>query len=1538
MSGSSDLQSLLASLKSCPPPSPAANGQSSQKSSKPSFDPNTFFQSQVSPALASPPITTSSALPRHNMASPMQTVGANGGNDRTQSLLSLLKFSQPSSAGNPPQQHQLQQGPSQSVSNSQTKHENDDDDGDDDDGKSARTSDLMSSLFGSQPTRTTRGGRNTASNPPTPRGLAENTNALTAGKTAEENSQDALLKLLQRSTSSISHQKPEDSREAPDTSFSFDGLPDANLASMKTENQPTKVVWEDSSARTASPIRMFGSNASREATPFDTPATTATKENKPIFTYTNPFEVLHASRNATSQPSGPQTGSSAVNNLFKGHQSNGDKRKPNDAAPPEQASTRRKLTPKGFLSSSASAERVNGRESVFAKLGSVVDQASQEAEKALMEVQIKQEKEDAGAEMDTLAEKLEETVIDAAIQVKKELDKEENQDALEEELSKPVAEAVKDIVNDVAAEAAPADSWETSDEPAEPAPREVPVYNFPLKPFVSITIMDLPPSEVGLREDGVMEISRFKKDFDQVDRTLASATSKYITYAFVKNGGMRVIRQDDGSDRQVFKSSGDRIFHVSLCTTALSAPPTDEQGVLGIGLSGAVYYATISKDGNDLFENDSLDTESLIFPPYPPGDENTMGGALKTRVKRSSRHPEFFAIGRGKSIHIIWPATARSTKYGVNGSNRTVDIEKLYKDRPLKITTGKAGKDFVFSEDDSLMASLDKTGKLRFWDIRKLINESNATALKVQAEDVNMPILSLATASPAEKSWPTSVLFVDKIRPFVKGTALRYILVGLKQNHTLQLWDIGLGKVVQELNFPHDTETDGICSVAYHPNSGIIVVGHPTRNSIFFLHLSAPRYTLQPMSQATYLERIAIKDPDLPKPEATAVISGMREMSFASKGHLRSINLLPVHKPTDAPKEASDAHPLFELYVVHSRGVTCLAIKKEDLGWGPDSKVLHAVDNTVEMGIIKLEKLGLAGSVEEADVNGIAETPQPSKASKKKATKGAADPIPEAPNVKEKLEQFPPIPTTAADSDVPNGVKACDEGHPLSGATPSEKDKKKKKKAGASASLAPSGKGPDPFKSPSRSLSPSKPPTTATDLSTQKLLPTIIDSMAAQPPRAPYTSTSPATATENTSAAMSGDGLEKEIKKLESSVLGEFNKQLDKLYRRLEDDRQVQDAAGSSRQEAVLRLVSASLSTNVENALNRIIGQHMQQVVLPAITNVTAQAIHAQVGETLARILHGLIPHEIGTQLPVAISTAMQNPTHVRSLTENLSKRIVPTMEAHFSELMRTTISPTFQKLAVSAAEQAIGEIEGRIGAKFQQYEIDRQDDAAKMDKLQGSMQGMLEMMAHMTEGQIAFQDKILQDRSSLVQLAESGSRASSRAATVFRSTPLPSRQVSSAQPSPIAPPPKKKSAEEMEIEEIRNLMDTNKYEEGSIRWLQSKRSVELFDEVFVNYTPDYLRHEVSPLVAFSVGVTVANSFENNAQARLDWIYTSLDTVDIRVSPISLSCHDVIANLIHLLTVLVSFAGCGNDEPFGTRACPTKLFDYETRAIVQRKS
>jgi hypothetical protein len=1392
-------------------------------------------------------------LPGSNTASPFQGQTSSG-SDQAQNLLNLLRFSQPSAEGGAQQLGQLGQTGSADITSQATPYEH----------ENSEAELVKGSVMPSA--REERGSRILPSVT-----QAQEAPTTQAPSVTEENPQEALLRLLNRSRPNISQSNQTEINEQRSVERPIEDQATQGPVSTQAERNPPVTAQQQ---RQNSPFRMPNSHQSRGSTPFEVPPTESPqvqKEQKPVFTHTNPFEALNASRALSVKPPGSQsrTSSPAVGIRETNTNvplSNGDKRQSNDDSP-EPASVRRKLTPKGRVRSPQPIQQDATAQNLNKQANAVTNDPKME-QNVLSEItKTSHESEKSKPAPFNRPDNNGDTARQLSASDTKMTD--QHREVPGNENHGPAGQVRKGIVRDD-------DVWESADDSPtkEDNKRVVPVYNFPLKPFVSIDIKPSPPSGVGLRNDGVMDISRYKKEFDQLDRSLAAASSAYIVYALVKSGGIRIIRQEDGSDRQVFKNPHDRIFNVAICSTASSWTPSEYQAVLGVGVSGSVYYATISKQGKDLFEDDILDTESLIFPPFPLGDENTSGGVLKTRAKKSCRHPEFFAIGRGKSINIVWPATAMSSKYGVNGSARKVDVEKLYNNRSLKITTGKAGKDFAFSEDDTLIVSLDKTGRLRFWDIRPLVEESNATASKVAPIDVRVPLLTLVPASSPGKSWPTSVLFIDKLRPYSKVAALRYVLVGLKQNHTLQLWDIGLSKAVQELNFPHETETDAICSVCYHPNSGIIVVGHPTRNSIYFIHLSAPRYALAPMTQAAYLERLAINDPDLPKPDSTACMSGIREISFAAKGQLRSVELLPIHKSPEMTQEVADSLPLFELYVVHSRGVTCLNIRKEDLGWDAESKVLHPI-KAAEEGLISMKDLRLTTVINEPVEPLISpeDAHQPTKVGKKKSTKKTAEMTNEGEDISANAE-----PETSAAAPVmarerqPNGAKA----DPLMRIeTPPEKEaKKSKKKTGASNTpVAPDLKV-TPAPSP-RNISPSKQPSTATSQGPEASTASTMDASNNQARASTQNATSAAQGeADRVTVGISGNWLDKELKKIEKAVAGEFRKELADLYQHIQNDRNVQDAAAVARQEAVLRLISTTLSTNIEKSLGRIILTQMQQVVVPSITGVTVQAVSAQVGEAIARVLHQLVPHELGTQLPVAISTAMQNPQISRVISETVSQKVASQVEGHMSDLLRNTITPSFKNLASSVAEQAAVEIENRLGAQIQQIQTDRAADSAKIDSLHQVLNGIAETLQAMSATQVEFQKQILRDR----QLAQlSGIAATSG-----------SRQVSTARqlPAPIAPPTptKPQNEDEVEDEEIAKLMNHGKYEEASIRWLQSSKPIELFDKLFVRFTPDYLATDVSPLVAFSVGITVGNSLSTNTARRLDWINAAFEAVDLRVS------------------------------------------------------
>lgn len=1392
MSTPNDLQALLASIRPRPSPSnvsgadqdppsapyppqyPAAAGfpqQHQQHQHQQAYDPYAHLRHQAGyrhPSVSTihSPSPLNHNTPPHrgsDILSPnVPTPQDHPQPDRAVNLLSLLKSNQGGGGAAPPVQQQSPVMPVQPQDHQET--------GPGDEAPTASharnisASDLVASLFG--------GGRQAAVHPGMPVGAPyEQQPELVAGvkespSSATPNSEkEMLLRLLNRSKSG----------------------PEMSEGAVKSSSQSPAFI---SPAKSPVPEPfMSGARPMEEALlsgkPDTVPVSNAPKAFTPkesLFTYVNPFEQLAAAspRDRTPQPSKSRSGSPAVE-LMKNQKLNvGAKMEP----PADTAKPVEPPRPDERSQSPILAEEQ--KEAINEVVGQMVDKIGREIDGAVGKpaeekpaappVTVAQQ-ESTQEVLSSIAGNLRET----ATETKQESTDEMGEEFVKEEIVTTTATtAPKETPRKENGDTLP-DNWESSAEDgvAKEEDRMIRVHNFPLKPFISIIVRANSGKLSTLRDNGIMDIARLKKEFDQLDRSLTSATSDYIVYALAKNGGMRIIRQDDGSDKQVFRSTRDRVFTVALSTSQSTGGSSEEQAILGIGVSGTVYWALICRPEKDLFELDALESESLVFPPFPASDENTSGGQLKTRAKRSSRHPSFFAIGRGKNIYVISPHAAMDASYGVSGAQRTVNTEKFFKERALKISTGKAGKDFMFSDDDTVIASLDKTGRLRFWDIRDVVNNPAFFTSGSTPGEVRVPLSTFVTGSPAEKSWPTSVLFIDKMRPYVRSMALRYVLVGLKQNHTLQLWDIGLGKAVQELKFPHENESDAICSVAYHAGSGIIVVGHPTRNSIYFAHLSAPRYVLPPMSQASYIKRASEKDTSLPKPESTACMSGIREVSFASKGQLRSLDLLPINKGGDKRGLDEDSG-LFELYVMHSRGVTCLNIRKEDLGWSADNRIVHPVD-ALKDGFIEIHDLETFPSsvVDEPSVNGdTASIPTklaPKEVGKKAseiAAEAAAGPprtqSPAKPALKKREEPVEPAAAAAA-----------------ANANGAEKTEKKKKKKGAAAggeaaprvkeapSVAFTGEGAPREQPNENELPPS--------YSTVSLAPGVLPS-----------------------GAGGNDFWNKHMETLQNGVSSEFNKSLGReiegLYSRFDEERRKWDTASAAKQDQVLRLVSSTLSDNVEKNLARIVSSSIQSEVVPALTGVTSAAVGTQLNEVVAQQLAGVIPREVRQAVPEAVGRVVQQPDVMKVMSEAVAQKLGSHVENEVSKALHNTINPAVKNLTLRAAEKIGTDMEKQVQLQMKQHEVQRHDDSAKIDQLTTLVRGLSDTVAAMAATQTGFQNEVL--RLNHILNSRPGETHSGRTSVA-------------GVPSVLS---ETRTAEDMELTEVAQLMSQGRYEEGSVK------------------------------------------------------------------------------------------------------------------------
>ncbi|KAK5111791.1 hypothetical protein LTR62_004711 [Meristemomyces frigidus] len=958
-------------------------------------------------------------------------------------------------------------------------------------------------------------------------------------------------------------------------------------------------------------------------------------------------------------------------------------------------------------------------------------------------------------------------------------------------------------------------SWESAEDSANERSMKqefkVQVYNFPMKPFVSITI-NAKSSPIPVRQEEFMVIAQLKKEFDQMDRSLVTASQSHIMYAQTAskkdNAGFRIIRQDTGDHKQVFRSSGERVFNVQLCTSA-----GDVETVLGTGVNGSVFWTSLAKSHPELFSGDDIQSQGLIMPAVATPEENTSGSPVKTRAKCSSRSTELFALARSKNISIVAPETAKDKSY-CDQKTRIVDSEKYFADHGLRINTGKAGKDFAFSEDDTVIASLDKSGVVKFWDIKQLVarakDVSQPKHAPIELKDPIWTVTAVTSDSKAaDKPSVSSIMLLDKERPHSRAIALRYMLIGFKQNHILQLWDLGLGKAVQELRLPHEKDSDGFVSINYHPKTGIIALGHPTRNTIYLVHLSAPKYNIPLMDQARYVTHLASRDASIPKPESTAIMSGLREFSFAKVGQLRSIDMLKTPVDNGTEKGTMD-ETLFELYVMHSKGVVGVPIKRVDLGWDEHSKMTHPVD-AVQAGVITVEELKMPTTTKETTA---AVPTEPPVTPAKKEMKKAENSKPPAVEPAEPLS----APTVTAPAPVPavNGTQHAPKVH-----------------------LAHSMQIPEaPSETNPMLITPAALAHAAGEIKAPK----------SEPVAAPKSSfPAPLAASKD----IQGSALDSEA----------MSKHFISLYQRLDADKRVSEASGAAKQDAMLRLVSATLTENVEQSLQRIITANITEKVVPALVASVSQSIDRKLTELLPNQLKSITAREMKAGLPSALQAALKDQQVARAISEGTATKV----QQQVSSLLQQSLP----NMASQASSKMVADLEKRTFDRIHQGDKEIVQHKQKIEELSELVRSLSTTIQAMADSQSAFQEQILK-----LQRERKDETASSPVHKSATST-------STAAPPSTATIDPRKELEDREVREITQLLVSSDYEAATIAWLQSANQAQLFDNLFVRVNPQYLQ-QVSPLVALSVSAAITATLDSHVSERLEWLRSVLDHVDVR--------------------------------------------------------
>ncbi|KFY21447.1 hypothetical protein V493_07394 [Pseudogymnoascus sp. VKM F-4281 (FW-2241)] len=1427
----------------------------------------------VSSAMPTPPIYNNQ--PPHHPSAVMSPVSDTGSSrpmavlneasasnaDRTANLLNLLKFSQP--AASSPTNAKPISPPPVSLHQTQPAAEN------------RGTADLLATLMGSV-------------------GTQENKRVPSAPQTQFT-------------------REPTSASEIPDTPA------DTQAYLLQLLNRPKPAQTDNTPVITPAKVKgSFGENAGAEkvvttkAVIYTTPATKETlsddvspttqpkaaqeptKNTKTLFNYVNPFEQLAASspRNRTPAPAAAAqqaTTKAPVQILKPPRHTTGEtldqKRKEHDQSPsvPSPAHAKRKLGPEAppTIPGSSDAQKAFGigstkqpKETVAQALNEAGNKADKEVGEALARAANDASKSrvtddavaaKAAAAVDESVDKL------ASLIEKKDFLKDGRTEAQDAVTSTSVRSVVSNAGQDSVV-----DSWESADADAatlntadqKESGKNIKIYNFPLKPWVAITLRsDSNVDRPTFDPESAMAIARLRKVFDQNDRTLVTATNNFIVFAMSKNGGIRIIRQDSGRDRKIFDETRDQVFNVSASTSNRDGT----EAVIGTGCSGTVYWAAVKDSGGDKIEEFNAKTSFALPPIQSPGDENP-GGVLKTRARKSSVHPEFFAVGRGKSIHIIFPYLITGGGFIQPGADRFVDVDKYLSQRTLKIDTGKAAKDFTFSQDDTTVVSLDKAGRVKFWDVRGLTSENQP---KNQSIETKEPLMTLITTPATEKSWPTSVIFVDKVRPYLKGCALRYLIVGMKQNHTLQLWDLALGKPVQELHLPHDKESDAACSVVYHAATGVIVVGHPTRNSIYFIHVSAPKYNLpKSLTQSEFIEKLVKKDTTLPSPESTAVMSGIREYLFSesletkegsdkrARGDLRSLDIL---QPAAPPNPAKPDTTLFELYAMHSTGVTCISVKPETLGWDSNNRAVNPA-SAVDEGLITVSELKPIESPapkESVSSPSASTTTTPSAKITPKAPTMAKETGRKAAVANNHAEQPAAAPGTPAKK-AEQAQNLTNGGQETSGTEKAEKKKKRKAAAAAARQL---------------------------DAVSES------SSAASKAAQAIANGTSDAVV-----GVVSQEQINKALKTVDASISDmtrQLNSSIDKIYQSFDTDKTAQVAAAEEKQVALLRLVSSTLGENVDKTLGSIVETNTKKILLPALTDSVSKAVsknvHDHMSAKLGVLVQASVSKEVQAVLPGTLGKALEKPDFLRnlsrsmtdsisgtlavSLTESISSAVVQKVafkvEENFAKVMKNEIVPSFNALAARTAQKSAVDIQRTVSERINNLERQRQADSDEISKLSKVIEGLTEMISTMASAQEGFQAAVLKSNNSAAQPNSDQATESQRS---IPEVPVTSR----SQESPVSNFEQFDTDNQLyehSLQSIGHLMSDGEFETAMMTWIKlnnSKVMQDIFDNYFSKYDPGFMR-EVSPILSLSTAATISQRFDSpSLMERIQWLETIL--------------------------------------------------------------
>ncbi|RIB01814.1 hypothetical protein C2G38_2050571 [Gigaspora rosea] len=309
----------------------------------------------------------------------------------------------------------------------------------------------------------------------------------------------------------------------------------------------------------------------------------------------------------------------------------------------------------------------------------------------------------------------------------------------------------------------------------------------------------------------------------------------------------------------------------------------------------------------------------------------------------------------------------------------------------------------------------------------------------------------------------------------------------------------------------------------------------------------------------------------------------------------------------------------------------------------------------------------------------------------------------------------------------------------------------------------------------------------------------------------------------------------KEIKKMEDNVTNKLGKMISKelekqcmffffffffesnRIQKIEDERIAHQAAETSRQEAILKIVSQTLSTNTTKLLESTIRNEVQTSVLPTLSKMVTTAVDKHAHKGMVDAVNKNIPAAIEKSVADNVQRVLAKTPVIESIAKGVSKSIRPVIEETFRENFTTVLIPSYQKATNAMFEQITATFEAGLqdiahkSAQVSSYSnMGSVGDQNALARLQASLE-------HLTLSIQQLQQLHLQvnPQSNLTRHVEQQVLAS-------HELPLILRLCSNVSPKTVFPPARPLLSQPVILSLIHHLsLELNKYSELKLAWME---------------------------------------------------------------------------------------------------------------------